>query len=167
LNFKSSASIFRLSKNNNQGDVMNGLRRTLPMYHEMGSLLDNFFNPQQRDDASFIETSTWSPLVDIKEEKDCFLVLADIPGVKKEEVSISLEQHVLTLKGERHFEKTEHQNGYTRRERAQGQFYRRFSLPQTADDAKITARYAHGVLEIKIPKKEAATEKKIEITVEE
>ena len=146
---------------------MNGLRRPLPMYHEMGSLLDNFFNPQQRDDVSFIETSTWSPLVDIKEEKDCFLVLADIPGVKKEEVSISLEQHVLTLKGERHFEKTEHQNGYTRRERVQGQFYRRFSLPQTADDAKITARYIYGVLEIKIPKKEAATEKKIEITVEE
>ncbi|WP_115711786.1 Hsp20/alpha crystallin family protein [Legionella sainthelensi] len=109
------------------------------MYREMGSLLDNFFNLQQRDDASFIETSTWSPLVDIKEEKDCFLVVADIPGVKKEDVSISLEQHILTLKGERHFEKTEHQNGYTRRERAQGQFYRRFSLPQTADDAKISA----------------------------
>ena len=146
---------------------MNSLKRTMPMYLEMGNLLDNFFNPHQRDDASFIETSTWAPLVDIKEEKDCFLVQADIPGVKKEDVSISLEQHVLTLKGERHFEKTEHQNGYTRRERAQGQFYRRFSLPQTADDAKITARYAHGVLEIRIPKREAATEKKIEITVEE
>lgn len=77
---------------------MNELRRTLPMYREMGSLLDNFFNLQQRDDASFIETSTWSPLVDIKEEKDCFLVVADIPGVKKEDVSISLEQHILTLK---------------------------------------------------------------------
>jgi HSP20 family molecular chaperone IbpA len=80
LNFYRSNPIFRLSKNNNQGEVMNELRRTLPMYREMGSLLDNFFNLQQRDDASFIETSTWSPLVDIKEEKDCFLVLADIPG---------------------------------------------------------------------------------------
>ena len=74
---------------------------------------------------------------------------------------------MLTLKGERHFEKSEESNGYTRRERAQGQFYRRFSLPQTADDSKITARYAHGVLEILIPKKEAATEKKIAITLEE
>ena len=123
-------------------------------------------NEKQVECPPLSEASTWSPLVDIKEEKDCFLVLADIPGVKKEDVSISLEQHILTLKGERHFEKTEHQNGYTRRERAQGQFYRRFSLPQTADDAKITAHYAHGVLEIRIPKREAATEKKIEITVE-
>ncbi|HHT0593841.1 TPA: Hsp20/alpha crystallin family protein [Legionella anisa] len=145
---------------------MNTLRRTLPMYQEMNSLLENFFNPQ-RDDASFIETSTWSPLVDIKEEKDRFVVLADIPGVKKEDIDISLEQHVLTLKGERHFEKSEERNGYTRRERTQGQFYRRFSLPQTADDSKITARYTHGVLEISIPKKEAAAEKKIAITLEE
>ena len=146
---------------------MNTLRRTMPMYRDMGHFLDDFFNLQKQDDSSCIETSSWSPLVDIKEEKDCFLVIADIPGVNKEDVSISLEQHVLTLKGERQFEKTEHHQGYTRRERAQGQFYRRFSLPQTADDAKITARYTHGVLEIKIPKKEAAAEKKIEIIVEE
>jgi HSP20 family protein len=145
---------------------MNTLRRTLPMYRDMGQLLDDFFNLQKQDDSSYIETSTWSPLVDIKEEKDCFLVIADVPGVKKENIDISLENHALTLKGERQFEKTEHQ-GYTRRERTQGQFYRRFSLPQTADNAKITARYTHGVLEIRIPKREAATEKKIEISVEE
>lgn len=137
------------------------------MYRDVGNLLDDFFNLQQRDDSSLIETGSWVPSVDIKEEKDCFLVLADIPGVKKEDLSISLEQHVLTLQGKRQFEKTEEHNGYTRRERSQGQFYRRFSLPQTADDAKITAHYAHGVLEIKIPKKEAATEKKIQITVSE
>jgi len=133
----------------------------------MGHLLNDFFNIPKQDVSSYIETSTWSPLVDIKEEKDCFLVIADVPGVKKEDIAISLDQHVLTLKGERQFEKSEQHQGYRRRERAQGEFYRRFSLPQTADDAKITARYAHGVLEIIIPKKEAATEKKIEINVEE
>ncbi len=131
---------------------MNTLRRTMPIYRDMGQLFNDFFNLQKQDDSSYIETSTWSPLVDIKEEKDCFLVLADVPGVKKEDIGISLENHVLTLKGERQFEHTEHHQGYTRRERTQGQFYRRFSLPQTADDAKITARYAHGVLEIRIPK---------------
>lgn len=146
---------------------MNTLRRTMPMYRDMGQLFDDFFNLQKQDDSSYIETSTWSPLVDIKEEKNCFLVIADVPGVKKEDIDISLEHHVLTLKGERQFEKTEQHQGYTRRERTQGQFYRRFSLPQTADDAKITARYTHGVLEIRIPKREAATEKKIEISVEE
>jgi HSP20 family protein len=137
------------------------------MYRDMGHLFDDFFNLQKQDDSSYIETSTWSPLVDIKEEKNCFLVIADVPGVKKEDIDISLENHVLTLKGERQFEQTEQHQGYTRRERTQGQFYRRFSLPQTADDAKITARYTHGVLEIRIPKREAATEKKIEISVEE
>lgn len=146
---------------------MNTLRRSMPMYRDMGQLFDDFFNLQKQDDSSYIETGTWSPLVDIKEEKDCFLVIADVPGVKKEDIDISLENHVLTLKGERQFEKTEQHQGYTRRERTQGQFYRRFSLPQTADDAKITARYTHGVLEIRIPKREAATEKKIEISVEE
>lgn len=146
---------------------MNTLRRSMPMYRDMGELFNDFFNLQKQDDSSYIETSTWSPLVDIKEEKDCFLVIADVPGVKKENIDISLENHVLTIKGERQFEKTEQHQGYTRRERNQGQFYRRFSLPQTADDAKITARYAHGVLEIRIPKREAAAEKKIEISVEE
>ncbi|MCA0402249.1 MAG: Hsp20/alpha crystallin family protein [Proteobacteria bacterium] len=146
---------------------MNPLIKTMPMYRDMGHLLNDFFNIQKQDDSSYIETSSWSPLVDIKEEKDCFLVLADVPGVKKEDIDISLENHVLTLKGQRQFERTEQHQGYTRRERTQGQFYRRFSLPQTADDAKITARYAHGVLEIRIPKREAATEKKIEISVEE
>jgi len=137
------------------------------MYRDMGEFFNDFFNLQKQDDSSYIETSTWSPLVDIKEEKDCFLVIADVPGVKKENIDISLENHVLTLKGERQFEKTEQHQGYTRRERTQGQFYRRFSLPQTADDAKITARYAHGVLEIRIPKRETAAEKKIEISIDE
>lgn len=146
---------------------MNTLRRTMPMYRDMGQFFDDFFNLQKQDDSSYIETSTWSPLVDIKEEKDCFLVIADVPGVKKENIDISLENHVLVLKGERHFEKSEQHQGYSRRERTQGKFYRRFSLPQTADDAKITARYIHGVLEIRIPKREAAAEKKIEISVEE
>jgi len=86
---------------------MNTLRRTLPMYRDMGQLIDDFFNLQKQDDSSCIETSTWSPLVDIKEEKDCFLVIADVPGVKKEDIDISLENHVLTLKGARQFEKTE------------------------------------------------------------
>lgn len=146
---------------------MNTLIKTMPMYRDMGHLLNDFFNIQKQDDSSYIETSSWSPLVDIKEEKDCFLVIADVPGANKEDIDISLENHVLTLKGQRHFEQTVQHQGYTRRERTQGQFYRRFSLPQTADDAKITARYIHGVLEIRIPKREAATEKKIEISVEE
>ncbi|ARB93619.1 Hsp20/alpha crystallin family protein [Legionella longbeachae] len=146
---------------------MTTIRRDyFPVYNEIGSLLDNFFKGQQLD-ASFVDTSSWAPPVDIKEEKDRFLVLADIPGVNKEDIQISLEQNVLTLRGERHFEKTDKKEGYTRIERSQGQFYRRFSLPQTADDAKISAKYKQGVLEISIPKKQTAVQKKIDIKVEE
>ncbi|KTD40353.1 Hsp20/alpha crystallin family protein [Legionella parisiensis] len=130
-----------------------------PVYNELGSLLDNFF--RQQSDSSVVDTSTWKTPVDIKEEKERFLVFADIPGVNKEDIQISLEQSILTLRGERHVEKTENKNGYTRMERPQGQFYRRFSLPQTADDTKISAKYKQGVLEISIPKKEMAVEKKL------
>ncbi|MCW8408266.1 Hsp20/alpha crystallin family protein [Legionella sp. PATHC035] len=141
-------------------------RDYFPVYNEIGSLLDNFFRGHQTD-SSIVDTSTWAPPVDIKEEKDRFLVLADIPGVNKEDIQISLEHNILTLRGERYFEKTENKDDYTRMERSQGHFYRRFSLPQTADDAKISAKYKQGVLEISIPKKEMAVEKKIDITVEE
>ncbi|MCE0724601.1 Hsp20/alpha crystallin family protein [Legionella resiliens] len=141
-------------------------RDYFPVYNELGSFLDNFFRGQSSD-SSIVDTSTWTTPVDIKEEKERFLVLADIPGVIKDDIQISLEHNILTLRGERHFEKTENKNGYTRIERSQGQFYRRFSLPQTADDTKISAKYKQGVLEISIPKKEMAVEKKIDITVEE
>lgn len=147
---------------------MNHLRKNyFPTYRDMGDVFDHLFTPQQSNDTSCIETSTWTPLVDIKEENDRFVVIADLPGVKKDDIQISLEQNILTLKGERQFEKSEHKNGYSRRERVQGQFYRRFSLPQTANDEKISAKYTHGVLEITIPKKEPAVEKKIEIKVED
>ncbi|KTD04975.1 Hsp20/alpha crystallin family protein [Fluoribacter gormanii] len=141
-------------------------RDYFPVYNEIGSILDGFFKGQQSD-SSIVDTSTWTPPVDIKEEKERFLVLADLPGVNKDDIQISLEHNILTLRGVRHFEKTESKNEYTRMERSQGQFYRRFSLPQTVDDTKISAKYRHGVLEISIPKKDMAVEKKIDITVEE
>ncbi|WP_131782010.1 Hsp20/alpha crystallin family protein [Legionella gresilensis] len=148
---------------------MNNLKRDYfpSLYRDINSLWDNFLRGQQQDDSSFVTTSTWAPSVDIKEDKNQFVVIADIPGVNKEDIHISLENNLLTIQGERNFDKTEEKNGYTRVERAQGQFYRRFSLPQTADDAKISAKYKQGVLEIIIPKKEAALEKKIDIQVEE
>ena len=146
---------------------MNIIKRDyFPVYKELGSHIENMLG-RQLEDASFVDTSTWAPAVDIKEEKDRFLVLADIPGVSKENINISLENNVLTLRGERYFENTEQNKDYTRKERVQGQFYRRFSLPKIADDAKISAKYKHGVLEISIPKKEQSVEKKIDIKVEE
>ncbi|MCE3045247.1 MULTISPECIES: Hsp20/alpha crystallin family protein [Legionella] len=145
---------------------MNGLKRDyFPISKDINSLLEHFFKGQT--DASFVDTGTWAPAVDIKEEKDRFLVVADIPGVKSEDIHISLENNLLTIQGERYFEKTEGKEGYSRIERSQGQFYRRFSLPQSADESNISAKCKHGVLEVIIPKRTTPKEKRIEVRVED
>jgi HSP20 family protein len=110
-----------------------------------------------------IDLGTWAPAVDIKEEKDQFIVHADIPGVDISDIHISLENNLLTIQGKREFQKTENKEEYSRIERMQGQFYRRFSLPQSADESKIDASYKNGVLQILIPKKESVKGKRIEV----
>lgn len=119
------------------------------------------------DNTGHIATAEWAPSVDIKEETDRFVILADIPGVKPEDIDVSMEEGVLTIKGEKQTEaKTEKEN-YKRVERTYGSFYRRFSLPDTADAEAISAKSKHGVLEIVIPKREAVKPKKISVAAEE
>ncbi len=141
-------------------------RNYFPIYRDFGSLIDNFLTKQSQDDT-FGDLGKWAPAVDIKEEAERFLVIADLPGVKKENIQISLENNILTLQGERSYEKNEKQEGYSRIERIQGKFHRQFTLPQTVDGNKISAKYTQGILEIAIPKKEQAVEKRIEIQVDE
>ncbi|MDP1558863.1 MAG: Hsp20/alpha crystallin family protein [Nitrosomonas sp.] len=109
-------------------------------------------------------TAEWAPAVDIKEETDRFVLLADIPGVKPEEIDVSMEDGVLTIKGEKKTEAETEKEGYKRIERTYGSFYRRFSLPDTANSDAISAESRHGVLEIVIPKREALQPKKIQVT---
>ncbi len=110
--------------------------------------------------------SDWTPAVDIREIDNAYLLHADVPGVKPEDIEIHMENNVLTLTGKREFDKTEDQNGYKRVERVRGKFYRRFSLPDTADGDKVSAKTANGVLEITIPKQAKVLPRKIEIKVE-
>jgi HSP20 family protein len=119
------------------------------------------------DTSGNIATAQWSPTVDIKEEPDRFVILADIPGVKPEDIDVNMEDGVLTIKGEKQSESKTEENGYKRVERTFGTFYRRFSLPDTADPEGITAKTKHGVLELVIPKREAAQPKKIKVEAEE
>ncbi|WP_218814578.1 Hsp20/alpha crystallin family protein [Rickettsiella endosymbiont of Dermanyssus gallinae] len=118
------------------------------------------------NDASFVETGGWAPSVDIKSESDRFLITADIPGVDCKDIEINMENGVLSIKGERSLFNKEERKGYTRVERSQGKFYRRFTLPDTADSDKISARSKNGVLEIEIPKKEKSLLRKITIKEE-
>jgi HSP20 family protein len=127
--------------------------------------LDQVFGHQTRpvNGDSAIATSNWVPSVDIKEEKQGFLIEADIPGVAPKDIEISMENGVLTIKGERRAESQEDGKNYKRVERTYGSFYRRFSLPDTADAEKITASGKNGVLQISIPKQEIAKPRKIKV----
>lgn len=114
-------------------------------------------------DYSAIATSTWVPAVDIREEQHHFVIEADIPGVEPKDIEISMEAGVLTIKGERKLESKQETDNYKRVERTHGLFYRRFSLPDTADADKIVANGKNGVLQVIIPKKEVAQPRKIQI----
>lgn len=123
-----------------------------------------------RDDVSgdgSSATAEWAPAVDIKEASDKFVLQADLPGVKPEDIDVSMENGVLTIKGEKRTEAKTEQEGYKRVERTYGSFYRRFSLPDTANPDAITAGTKNGVLEIVIPKRESVQPKKINVTTAE
>jgi HSP20 family protein len=111
-------------------------------------------------------TAEWTPAVDIKEEPGRYVLWADLPGVNPDAIDIMMENGILTLKGERETEAKTQREGLKRVERVYGTFYRRFSLPDTADAEGISARCANGVLEISIPKKAAVQPKKIVVTGE-
>jgi HSP20 family protein len=107
--------------------------------------------------------SDWAPAVDIVEEKDRFVLRADVPGVAPSDIDVSMEDGVLTIAGERHTEKHEDAEGIKRFERVSGRFYRRFTLPETADAESIGARSANGILEVSIPKKPEVQPRRITV----
>lgn len=110
-----------------------------------------------------VTASDWVPAVDIREDDDSFVITADIPGVDPREIDVHTENGMLIIKGERNAEKKEQREGYKRVERAYGTFFRRFTLPDTADVEKIAARSQHGVLEVRIPKHEKLQPRKISV----
>ncbi|MFC4822283.1 Hsp20/alpha crystallin family protein [Dokdonella ginsengisoli] len=117
--------------------------------------LDRFFG-----DA---ETSAWVPRVDVREEADRFVILADLPGVDPAGIEVQMDKNVLTLKGERKSETKEDGAKFTRVERRYGSFERRFTLPESADAEGISAAGKNGVLEISIPKKPELAPRRIAI----
>lgn len=112
-----------------------------------------------------LTVAEWAPLVDIIEDDKEYLIKAELPEVKKEDVKVTVQNEVLTIAGERKFEKEEKGRKYHRVERAFGSFERSFTLPEDADGSKVTAEYKDGVLKIHLPKSERATPKSIEVKV--
>jgi HSP20 family protein len=107
--------------------------------------------------------SDWVPAVDIKEDKECFTITADLPGVNAKDIEVHAENGMLTIRGERDSQKKEEHEGYKRIERSYGSFFRRFTLPDTADTDKISAKSDNGVLTVTIPKHERMQPRKIAV----
>lgn len=112
-----------------------------------------------------ITVAEWSPLVDISEDDKEYVIKAEIPEMKKEDIKLNVQDDVLTITGERKYEKEEKNKKYHRVERAYGSFIRSFTLPEDADGTKVTAEYKDGMLKVHLPKSEKAKPKAIEVKV--
>jgi HSP20 family protein len=117
----------------------------------------------RRDEESNL--TAWAPSVDIFETEHELVVKADLPDVKPEELDIRVENNILTIRGERKFEKKVDENNYLRVERSYGSFARSFSLANTVNSEAIKADYQNGVLTLSIPKREEAKPKQIKVNV--
>jgi HSP20 family protein len=132
------------------------------LQEEIRQVFDRFLGEGEGDQSNIV-TSQWVPRVDIREDSDRFVILADIPGVDPKDIEIHMEKGILTLRGERSAEKRDEGGRYSRMERAHGTFYRRFALPDSANADGITATGSLGVLRIDIPKKPETTPRRIQV----
>lgn len=115
--------------------------------------------------GQMMASEDWAPRVDISETDNQFQIVAEIPGIKREDVKISIEDGVLTMRGERKGEKEEKDRKLHRVERYYGAFSRSFSLPQHVDESHIDATFKDGLLTLKIPKTEVAKSKAIDVKI--
>lgn len=118
--------------------------------------------PAAEDEAFFAD---WTPAADVQETDKEYLIKADLPEVKKEDVKVEYEDGVLTLEGERKLEKEEKGKRFQKIERSYGRFMRRFALPADVDERKILAEFKDGVLNVHLPKSERAKPKAIEVKI--
>ena len=126
------------------------------------------FNPSPAPHGNGEEALTlaeWMPLVDIAEDDKEYLITAELPEVKKEDVKVTMENGVLTITGERRFEKEEKNKKWHRVERSYGSFARSFALPDNGDAAKVNAEFKDGMLKVRVAKSEAARPRQIEVKV--
>ena len=127
----------------------------------MNRMFRNFFN--EEDWPGF--ASNWAPAVDVSEKDDSVFVRAEIPGMSKDDIKLTVHDGTFTISGEKQQEKTDEKENYYRTERSFGSFCRTFSLPSTIQADKIKANYKDGILMVTLPKVEEAKPKEIAIEV--
>mgnify|MGYP003572331254 CR=1 FL=1 len=127
--------------------------------------LDRVFDTFWTGDQAPQNVRPWSPAIDISETPDAYLVAAELPGVEKQDVHVTVLENRLFIKGEKKQETREEKQNVHRVERAYGAFSRSFDLPRAVEAEKITAAYKDGVLRVSVPKAEEAKPKQIEVNV--
>jgi HSP20 family protein len=138
-------------------------RNILGLQDEMNMLLGDFFGVDKRgEETDFIR---WAPRVDILEQDGGYELVADLPGLKKEDIKIEIEDNMLTLRGEKKLEGEKKGKNYRLCERYYGEFARIFALPENVNRDAIVAEFKDGVLKLEIPKTEKAKPKQIEVTI--
>lgn len=135
---------------------------------DMSHRLNRFFNqPEVRElgDNGGLSLAAWTPAIDVQETDAEFLIKADLPDVKKDDVKVQVLDGVLSVAGERRQEKEEKGTRFHRVERAYGRFERRLALPADVDTKKIAAEFKDGVLQVHLPKSPAARPQSIDVKV--
>jgi len=130
----------------------------------LDSVFDNFFRGDVQDNGSF-GLSHWTPAVDIAEQENEYLVKVELPGVNKDDVKITVDNNILTIRGEKKQDQEAKDDNYYRVERNYGSFLRTFRLPSSVHADKIDAVYKDGILTVTVPKSEEAKPKQIEVKV--
>lgn len=134
---------------------------------EMNDRLNRFFGRSalSRSDRDALTVVDWAPSVDIVETPEEFQIKAELPDVKKDDVSVSVDGNVLRIRGERKQEKEDQNKRFHRVERSYGSFMRTFTLPENVDDGKVQAEFKDGMLNVRLPKSDKAKPKSVQVKV--
>jgi HSP20 family protein len=135
------------------------------MEKRLSSVIERAIGVPNGDKKEAISVAEWSPVVDITEDEKEYVIKAEIPEMKKEDIKISVHEDVLSISGERKYEKEEKGKKYHRVERSYGSFVRTFTLPEDADGSKIAAEYKDGLLKVRLPKSEKPKSKAMEVKI--
>jgi len=139
------------------------MKDMISMQRDLNRAFNDFFGTSTASNDLF--ERDWAPAVDIFEKDDEVNLKAELPGMTREDISISIENNTLTISGEKKRENEISDDNYHRIERSYGRFQRAFSLPATVDSQKVNAKFKDGILSISLAKKEEAKPKKIEVAV--
>jgi HSP20 family protein len=134
-------------------------------FGNLRSVFNGLFDENLGRSSTQPSVSKWYPAVDVLESKDSYLIRAELPGMKREDIKVEVKDGTLVLSGERKFEKPADGVEYRHVERVTAKFWRSFSLPETVKQDGIEATYKDGILEIRVPKAEEAKPRQIEISV--